>query len=63
MRTVDAFVALPMTDSFDVIAAGENLLGGRYEVGRTPVLTLGPPRAFRLGLRLRLAALPVVARD
>ena len=63
MRTVDAFAALPITDSFDVIAAGENLLGGRYQVGRTPVLTLGPPRAFRLGLRLRLAALPVVARD
>ena len=63
MRTVDAFLALPMTDSFDVVAAGENLLDDRWEVGRTPILTLGPPRSFRLGIRLRLAALPVVARD
>jgi outer membrane receptor protein involved in Fe transport len=63
MRTVDAFLALPVTESFDVVVAGENLLGDRWEVGRTPILTLGPPRAFRIGIRLRLAALPVVARD
>ena len=63
MRSLDAFLALPMTDSFDVVFAAENLLGDRYEVGRTPVLTLGPPRSFRGGIRLRLASLPVVARD
>ena len=55
MRTVDAFLAVPVVRVLDVFAAGENLLGGRYEVGRTPVLTLGPPRAVRLGVRLRLA--------
>ena len=60
MRTVDAFLALPLGGLMDVFAAGENLLGGRCEVGRTPVLTLGPPRAVRFGVRLRLA--PLLAR-
>jgi outer membrane receptor protein involved in Fe transport len=55
MRVVDAFLAVPLGGRMDVFAAGENLLGGRYEAGRTPVLTLGPPRAVRFGVRLRLA--------
>jgi vitamin B12 transporter len=63
MRTVDAFLALPLARAMDIFAAGENLLGGRYEAGRTPVLTLGPPRAVRFGMRLRLAPARGVARD
>lgn len=63
MRTVDAFLALPLGRAVDVFAAGENLLGGRYEVGRTPVLTLGPPRAVRFGVRLRLAPTRLVSPD
>jgi outer membrane receptor protein involved in Fe transport len=63
MRTVDAFAALPLGGAVDLFAAGENLLGGRYEVGRTPVLTLGPPRAARFGIRLRLARTRVVSPD
>lgn len=39
-------------NGLSVFLAGENLLGRRYEVGRTPVLTVGPPRLLRLGLRL-----------
>jgi outer membrane receptor protein involved in Fe transport len=54
MRHVDAFLAVPLGRPIVLFAAGENLLGGRYEVGRTPVLTLGPPRAVRFGFRLRL---------
>jgi outer membrane receptor protein involved in Fe transport len=61
MRTVDAFLALPLAGALDVFAAGENLLGGRYEAGRTPVVTLGPPRAVRFGVRLRLAPGPKTA--
>ncbi len=57
MRSVDAFLSVPLGDVVDVFAAGENLTGGRYEVGRTPVLTLGPPRGVRGGVRLRLAPL------
>jgi outer membrane receptor protein involved in Fe transport len=61
-RTLDALVAWPLGGNLDVVAMGENLLNARYEVGRTPLLTIGPPRAARLGLRLRLASLPVVSR-
>ena len=63
MRTVDAFLAIPLGRAVDVFVAGENLTGGRYEVGRTPVLTLGPPRAARFGFRLRLARGPAVPPD
>jgi len=63
MRTVDAFLALPVGRAVDIFAAGENLLGGRYEVGRTPVLTLSPPRAVRFGVRLRLAPTRLVPPD
>jgi len=63
MRTVDAFLAWPLGRAVDIFAAGENLLGGRYEVGRTPVLTLGPPRAVRFGIRLRLAPTRQVSPD
>jgi outer membrane receptor protein involved in Fe transport len=37
----------------EAYAAVENLLDERAEVGRSPLLTLGPPRQARLGLRLR----------
>ena len=36
MRTVDAFLALPLARVLDVFVAGENVLGGRYEVGPHP---------------------------
>ncbi len=35
----------------EAFVAAENLTGDRYEVGRTPVLTLGPPRLLRVGVR------------
>jgi outer membrane receptor protein involved in Fe transport len=63
MRTMDVFVALPLARVLDIFAAGENVLGGRYEVGRTPVVTLGPPRAVRFGVRLRLAPGRAVSPD
>ena len=39
----------------EIFAAGENLLDRSIEVGRTPVLTLGTPRAVRAGLQFNLA--------
>ena len=63
MRQLDAFAALPLSGSFDVVAAGENLFNYRYEIGRTPLPTIASPRAVRLGVRLRLASLPVVQPD
>ncbi|HEY5907821.1 MAG TPA: TonB-dependent receptor [Vicinamibacteria bacterium] len=35
----------------ELFVALENLTGDRYDVGRTPVLTLGPPGLVRAGLR------------
>jgi hypothetical protein len=34
--------------------AGENLTDAEYDVGRTPLRTVGPPRTLRGGLRVRL---------
>jgi outer membrane receptor protein involved in Fe transport len=45
-RRVEAFVAL------------ENALDSDQEVGRTPVVTLGAPRAVRAGLRVSLGGAP-----
>jgi outer membrane receptor protein involved in Fe transport len=52
--TLDALVSRRLTDNAEVFVAAENLLDTRYEVGRTPLTTLGPPVLVRLGLRLRL---------
>lgn len=48
--TLDAQVSRRLS-RVEVFAAAENLTGDRYEVGRTPVLTLGPPRLLRAGIR------------
>ncbi|HEX8338470.1 MAG TPA: TonB-dependent receptor, partial [Pyrinomonadaceae bacterium] len=39
---LDAFVSRRLGRGVDVFAAAENLTGRRYDVGRTPVLTVGP---------------------
>jgi outer membrane receptor protein involved in Fe transport len=52
--TLDALAARRLTSGLELFAAAENLTGARYEVGRTPQRTLGPPLTVRLGLRLRL---------
>ncbi|HEX5759919.1 MAG TPA: TonB-dependent receptor [Thermoanaerobaculia bacterium] len=49
--TVDLLAARPLGRGLAAFAAVENLSGERAEVGRTPVLTLGPPRLLRAGLR------------
>jgi outer membrane receptor protein involved in Fe transport len=54
--TLDAFASRRIARGLEAFAAAENLTGQRYEVGRTPVLTLGPPAFVRLGVRLRLGA-------
>jgi outer membrane receptor protein involved in Fe transport len=52
--TLDALVSRRLGRRAEAFAAAENLTGRRYEVGRTPVLTLGPPAFVRIGLRVRL---------
>ena len=54
--TLDAFASRRLTDAFSLFAAAENLTGHRYEVGRTPVLTVGPPASVRFGFRVNLPA-------
>jgi outer membrane receptor protein involved in Fe transport len=54
--TLDALAARRLARGVEVFAAAENLTGRRYDVGRTPVLTLGPPLFVRAGFRLRLGA-------
>lgn len=52
--TLDALASHRLTRRWEVFAAAENLFNRRYEIGRTPVLTLGPPLLLRFGFRVRL---------
>ncbi|MGB9177607.1 MAG: TonB-dependent receptor [Pyrinomonadaceae bacterium] len=54
--TLDAFVSRRINHSVELFIAAENLFNERYEAGRTPVTTLGPPLLVRAGFRLRLGA-------
>jgi outer membrane receptor protein involved in Fe transport len=49
---LDAMLSHPLRPGVEVFAAAENLLDQRYQIGRTPVLTVGPPILARAGLRL-----------
>jgi outer membrane receptor protein involved in Fe transport len=53
---LDALLARRLGRRLEVFAAGENLTGERWDVARTPLRTIGPPRSVRLGLRVELAA-------
>jgi outer membrane receptor protein involved in Fe transport len=53
---IDALVSRAVGSKVELFAAGENLLGDRWDVGRTPVRTIGPPRSLRAGLRLDVSA-------
>lgn len=49
---LDAIVSHPLRPGVEVFLAGENLLNQQYQIGRTPVLTVGPPVLARAGLKL-----------
>jgi len=51
--TLDATASHALRPGVDLFVAVENLLNRRYDVGRTPVLTVGPPILARAGLRLQ----------
>jgi iron complex outermembrane recepter protein len=51
--TLDAFASRKIGTGIDVFVAAENLLNQHYDIGRTPVRTLGPPRLLRCGIRFR----------
>jgi outer membrane receptor protein involved in Fe transport len=52
--SLDAEARRGLGRGLEVFVGGENLTGARYDAGRTPVPTVGPPRSLRVGLRLRL---------
>lgn len=52
---LDLHVERALTPAVALFASAENVFDERFEACRTPVLTLGPPRFVRVGLRLRLA--------
>lgn len=49
---LDAYASRPIGRHMSVYADGENLFDRAIEVGKTPLLTLGTPRAARFGIRL-----------
>jgi iron complex outermembrane recepter protein len=51
---IDANVSRSLGKYFEAFFAVQNLLDERFVVGRTPLETLGMPRMFRGGLRIRL---------
>lgn len=47
----DAYVAKSLRRNLVMFASAENMFNRRYAVGRTPVLTIGPPVLARIGFR------------
>jgi outer membrane receptor protein involved in Fe transport len=50
--TVDLLAAHPLGRGLAAFLAVENLFDERYEIGKTPLRTLGPPRLVRVGVRV-----------
>ena len=53
---VDLFAAYPISARLDATIAVENILDRRIETAATPVITLGQPRAARVGVRFHRPA-------
>jgi outer membrane receptor protein involved in Fe transport len=51
---VDLLVSRHVGRGFEAFCAFENLLDARYDIGRTPVTTVGAPFSVRGGIRFRL---------
>jgi outer membrane receptor protein involved in Fe transport len=56
--TVDLLAARPVSRDMELYAAAENLFDARYDVGRTPLGMLGPPRSIRAGVRVHVPGRP-----
>ncbi len=51
--TLDAFASRSLGHGVEVFGALENLTGQRYDIGKTPVRTIGPPLLARVGVRFQ----------
>jgi outer membrane receptor protein involved in Fe transport len=56
LYSMDFLAGRSLTRHLEIFGAVENLLDERYMVARTPIVNLGPPVLFRLGLRLNFPA-------
>jgi outer membrane receptor protein involved in Fe transport len=54
--TMDAEIGRGFGNNVEVFAAAENLTGQRYQVARTPIVNVGPPILYRIGVRLNFPA-------
>ena len=54
--TLDAFASRSLGHGVEVFGAFENITGQRYDIGRTPVRTIGPPLLARVGVRFHLGS-------
>lgn len=54
--TLDAFASRSLGRGVEVFGAFENLFNERYDIGRTPVRTIGPPLLARVGVRFQLGS-------
>ncbi len=54
--TMDLEVGRAFTRQLELFAAAENLLDERYQVARTPIVNIGPPILYRVGVRLNFPA-------
>lgn len=52
--TADGRIDLTLGRGLGLFLSGENLTGANVETGRTPLLTLGPPRQWRAGVKYAL---------
>ena len=52
--TIDVSGSYKLSRNFEIFAAAENMFNNRFEIGRTPVLTVSPPAFVRVGLRVSL---------
>jgi outer membrane receptor protein involved in Fe transport len=51
---LDLFGSRALTAKASAFVAIENVFNDRYDVGRTPILTVGLPRAARVGVQISL---------
>jgi outer membrane receptor protein involved in Fe transport len=49
---LDVFGSRRLGDKVSAFVAVENALNSKYDVGRTPILTTGVPRAARAGVQI-----------
>jgi outer membrane receptor protein involved in Fe transport len=53
---LDLLASRRIAGGLEVFGAVENLFNQRYDIGRTPLRTIGPPALVRVGIRFNLGS-------